>query len=405
MIREFRQRYNLAFTQARYNALIADLNSAMRFPTDFHLCETPLFISQALMQHLLVASEALFRATHTPEYLARCAEAIPPSMVVPNETPHTDFLQLDFSITQTETGEYLPQLIELQGFPSLYGFQWLLDKKIRQYFEIDPSLRFYVAPHDEQSYLRLLREVVVGDHDPQQVALVEIYPEKQKTRIDFACTEHLLGVQTVCLTKIIKRGRKLFYRHPESGREIAIERIYSRIIFDDLVGQGIQSDYALTDEVDVTWAGHPNWFFKISKYSLPLLSALNSPYVPQSYFLSQLSVYPPHLSDYVLKPLFSYSGAGVDLDPSVEKLDAIPSDQRGQFVLQRKVDYAPVVETPDGFSKAEVRILMLWHPQKPAPEAVCTLVRMSKGRMMGTRFNLDRTWVGSTLAYHVPIAD
>ncbi|HRE47483.1 MAG TPA: hypothetical protein PLD47_07140 [Aggregatilineales bacterium] len=396
MITDLRRRYNAAFTEERYNAYIADINSALRYPMDFHLCETPLFLPRPLMAELVQASLSLTRLVSTPDYLARAESAIPPGLNVPGEIPRNHFIQYDFALCYGEDGQIVPRLIELQGFPTLFGFQWLLATKTRDHFEIVRDLLYYANGHTEQSYLDLFRRAVVADHDPENVILMEIHPEEQKTRIDFAATEKLLGIHTVCLTKVLKRGTKLAYKD-EKGREIPITRIYNRVIFDELERHNHDGQYRLTDEVDVTWAGHPNWFFKLSKYSLPLIQ---SSYVPEAHFLSDLTTHPHDLSDFVLKPLYSYSGIGVELDVTPERLNVIPLDQRGDYILQRKIDYAPVVETPDDPARAEIRLMLIWLDDAPQPEVVATLVRMSKGRMMGTRYNKDRRWVGSTLAYY-----
>ncbi|MFQ3536343.1 MAG: hypothetical protein SNJ58_10745 [Aggregatilineales bacterium] len=396
MITDLRERYNAAFSQARYQAFIHDINCTYRFPMDFHLCETPLFLSAPLMRDLLAATERLSCAVLSPEHLARSRAAVPPELELV-DSAQPECLQIDFALCNDGEGNIVPRLIELQGFPSLYGFQWLLDRKIRQHFAIDPSLYFYIPPYDEESYISLLREVIVGDCDPQQVALLELHPDQQKTRIDFACTEALLGIRTVCLTEVVQRGERVFYVD-ERGREIPIVRFYNRLIFDDLSGPTLTKAQALCRGAAVSWVSHPHWFFRISKYSLPLLQ---DQCVPPAHFLSDLEGYPSDLArNYVLKPLFSYSGSGVDLDPTPEKLAAIPPERRKAYLLQRKVDYAPLVKTPDGYAKAEVRILLLRNARRARLDAVATLVRMSKGRMMGTRFNKDRTWVGSTLAYH-----
>lgn len=396
MITYLRERYNAAFSQARYDAFVRDINTTYRFPMDFHLCETPLFLSAPLMAELLMATERLVHAVLSSEHLERSRAAVPPELQLA-DAAQPECLQLDFALCYDADGRVVPRLIELQGFPTLYGFQWLLDQKIRQHFEIDPSLYFYVAPYDEESYIRLLREVIVADCDPQQVALLELYPEQQKTRIDFACTEALLGIRTVCLTQVIQRGKQIFYTD-ERGREVPIVRFYNRLIFDDLSGEVLVKAQQLCQRAEVSWVSHPHWFFRISKYSLPLL---RDPCVPEARFLCDLDTYPPDLAqNYVLKPLFSYSGSGVDLDPTPEKLNAIPAERRAHYLLQRKVEYAPLVKTPDGYAKAEVRMLLLWNARQARLETVATLVRMSKGRMMGTRFNKDQTWVGSTLAYH-----
>lgn len=420
MIPELRRAYNARFSQARYDAFIRDLDTSVSYPTDFHVCETPLFLSAPLTEKLLCATSEIVSVLRSPQYLAHVEGAIPAGANVPGETPHPLFLQLDFAICRADDRDealdadaydddaFVPRLIELQGFPSLFGFQWLLDLKIRQYFEIDSGLRFYFGEHDAESFTRLLRDAVVADADPKTVILMDVEPEHQKTRIDFACTEHLLGIRSVCLTKVLRRGRQLFYRDDGmggAGREVPITRIYNRVIFDDLSREPRETQFKFGDDVDVQWAGHPNWFFKISKFSLPLLyEALpDAGYVLPCHFLHELDSYPPNLERYVLKPLYSYSGMGVELDVTLEKLDTIPAPQRSDYILQRQTAYAPLVETPDGYSRAEVRVMLIWPEDYPDPEPVCTLVRMSKGRMMGTRFNRQHTWVGSTLAYHVPV--
>jgi hypothetical protein len=401
MIKAVRQHFNATFTEARYQAFVDDLNTSVKYPMDFHLCETPFFVPAPIMREIMAACDEIIAQVRTPAYLASVQGAIPAGQAVPNETPHTLFLQVDFALCRLEDGRIAPRLIELQGFPSLFGFQWLLAEKTPKYFDIPAHLAFYFGNHSTDSYVQYMYDAIVGDHDPQNVILMEIEPEKQKTRIDFAATEMLIKVPTVGLSDVIKRGRKLFYRHPETDKEIPIERIYNRVIFEDLIQQGIQSDFRLTDEVDVTWAGHPNWFFKISKYSLPLLSGQ---YVPASRFVSDLSAYPADLENYILKPLYSYSGMGVELDVTTAKLDSIPVAHRKDYILQRRIEYAPVIETPDEPAKVEMRIMFVWKDDAPNPEPLSTLVRMSKGRMMGTRHNKDRRWVGSGLAYYEPYA-
>ncbi len=280
----------------------------------------------------------------------------------------------------------------MQGFPSLYCFQSYLDDKIRQYFEIPSEFTFYFDGLDGKAYRDLLRRTLIAESNPENVILLEIEPEKQKTRVDFACTEAMLGVRSVSLTSIIQRGDKLFY--PLNGREIPIDRIYSRLIRDDPKLREIAEPEWLTKPLDVYWVGHPNWYYKISKYSLPLLT---NEYVPECHFVDQLVQYPPDLENYVLKPLFQFSGMGVELDVTAGLLDSLID--KDNYILQRKVEYAPLVETPDGDSRAEVRMLFVWPPGE-AIRPVCNLVRLSKGKMMGVRFNKDKTWVGSTLAYH-----
>ncbi|NUN69725.1 MAG: hypothetical protein HUU02_08445 [Bacteroidetes bacterium] len=397
MIPEIRERINAEFTDERFRAFLHELNTTYRYPTDFRSAETPIFLSRDLAGQLVSGAEGIVAQLQTPEFTRHASTAIPDGCSVPNEAPHPVFLQVDFGICRDDNGSFVPQLIELQGFPSLYGFQAFLNDTTRKHYSIPPTFAAAFNGYDRESYTELLRQVIVGTEDPAHVILLEIEPEKQKTRIDFAVTEAMLGIRTVCLTKVKKRGRSLIY--DRDGVETPIRRIYNRVIFDELQRKGITAAFSFTEELDVHWVGHPNWYFRISKHTLPFLK---SRYVPECRLVSELKQYPDDLSRYVLKPLYSFAGLGVDIDVTKEKLDALTD--RSQFLLQRKVEYADLIRTPDGYAKAEVRMMYIW-PETPGarPILVKNLVRLSKGRMMGVDFNKNKTWVGSSIAYHEPV--
>jgi hypothetical protein len=235
--------------------------------------------------------------------------------------------------------------------------------------------------------------VIVGDCDPETVVLLEIRPEEQKTRIDFSCTERLLGVRSVDPGEVLEREGRLYYRN--DGREVPIRRIYNRVIFDELDRKGLQYDHIFRREVDVKWVGHPNWFWKISKFALPFI---RSRYAPPAFFVSDLREVPDDLESYVLKPLFSFAGQGVEIGVTPERLRAL--DDPGNYILQRRVLYEPLVETPDVPAKAEVRMMFLWGEDDDRPVLVNNLVRMSKGLMSGVDYNKDKVWIGASCAYH-----
>lgn len=386
---ELRRPYNAGFTPERYERLQRFLESEVDHPIDFRISETPLFLTEELSRELVRAAWEVAETVTSPAYLAQADWAIPPGLAVPGENDHTTFLQVDFAIARGEDGNLIPQLIELQGFPSLYGFQWLLDRGFREAFEIPAGQTCYFDGLDERSYVDVLRDVIVGQHDPETVVLLEIEPEKQKTRADFSVTERLLGVPALDLSEVVVRGRRPFYER--DGREVPIRRIYNRVIFDELQRKGLPDDL-FRRELDVEWVGHPNWYFKISKFSLPFLK---SRYAPPARFLSQVGGLPEDLESYVLKPLYSFAGLGVELGPSRERLLSIPDPRH--YILQRRIEYAPCVETPDVPAKAEVRMMFVW---KDRLRLINNLVRMSKGKMMGVDFNKDRTWIGASLAYH-----
>lgn len=392
MEHSIREEFNRKFKRETYQAFINDLNKYNRGAMDFRLCETPLFLSEKMTQELIHACDILIDELIAPDFLKRLDAAVPEHLRVPNEDAHPTFLQIDFALVSLPNGELAPRLIELQGFPTLYAFQWLLDLKIRQFFDIPDSLTPYFSGHSSDSYLKLFKRLLLGDAAPENVVLLEVQPHTQKTRVDFYCTEELTGVKTVCLTEVIKRGKKLYYK--QNGKEIPIERIYNRVVFDELYKKQIEFGFRFQDELDVVWLNHPNWFMKISKYCLPLFK---NEYAPKAYLLSDLEHYPENLEHYVLKPLFSFSGSGVEIDVTPETLDRISA--RKNYLLQEKVEYAPVVRTPEGGTKAEIRMMFLWD-ENEKPTLVNNLVRMSRGKMLGASYNKDAEWIGASLAYH-----
>jgi len=388
-----RARFNADFSPEKYRALIHCVQTSERCPADFRIAETPIFLTNELTEEVVAAAHEILAQTRTPEFARHAGAAIPAGLEVPNETPHPNFLVVDFGICEVD-GRLAPRLIELQAFPSLYGFQLLLLGCMRQVFPAIPrNWTSAFSGLKDETYISLFREVVTGGADPENVILLEIEPEEQKTRIDFACTASLIGVQSICVSKVQKRGRELYYER--DGKSVRIERIYNRVIFDELLRRpDITPGFNFQDELDVAWAGHPNWYFRVSKHSLPFLK---TEHTAPAFFADE---FPPNesLSDYVLKPLYSFAGLGVDMEPTPEKLAKLDSPH--SWILQKKVAYAEFVPTPDGpRSKAELRMMFLW-PDAGEPILANNLVRMSQGKMMGVDFNKQKTWVGASIALH-----
>ena len=395
MHKEARKAFNSSFTEDNYKNFVSNIAADYPGQLDFRVAETPVFVPLDLKNSLVQACDEIIETLLSPDFSAKTNRAVPDGQNVPNENSHTSFLAIDFAICKKETGELFPQLIELQGFPSLYAYQPYLSETFPKHFTIpaDFSYAFGVDSHVE--YVQKLRELIVADEDPEQVILLEIYPEKQKTRIDFAITEDIIGVKAVCYTKLIKEGRKLYYE--KDGRKIQVKRIYNRLIFDDLQNYpDLKTSYQLTDDVDVTWVGHPNWFFRISKFALPFL---NSRFVPETKFVSDYQEnFPDDLENYVLKPLFSFAGAGVKLHVDREMLNAIKDPEN--YILQRKVVYEPVIQALDGLVKCEIRMMYGWPDNAVKPELMVSLSRLSRGEMIGVDFNKNFTWVGGSAAYY-----
>jgi hypothetical protein len=397
MIPALRQRYNAAFTEQKYAAFLKELNTSMYWPVDFRVAESPLFIDEPTTRELIKAADDIVRQLATPEFRKHAKTAIPPGLEVPKETAWPHFLAVDFALCSDAPGKIVPQLIELQGFPTVAAWQALLCATYRKHFpEIPAEFTPYFGGLDEERYLSDYRSAILGDCLPENTVLLEITPGEQKTRIDFACTHAMLGIKPLCVTKVIKRGKQLFYG--SGGREVRIERIFNRVIFDELLRKNPPMKFSFFEELDVQWAGHPNWYYRISKHTLPFLK---SPYVPDCRFVSELGGnIPADLENYVLKPLYSFAGLGVDIAPTREKIAAV--EKPAEWLLQRKVTYAPVMETPDGPAKAEVRLIFAGDGEG-MPALVNQLVRLTKGAMHGVDFNKGKTWVGASAGFHPPL--
>ena len=391
MIPSLRNRFNSEFTSDKYERLRREMTSRCGMEVPFALCETPCFFPHALVERMGEDGKALIRQlVENPEYRAQSEASIPAEFRAPNEAAHPMFVQVDFGLVRDAAGELQPKLVELQAFPSLYAYQPMLAQAYIDVFSLDSTLRYFLSGLDSAAYSQLLRDAIVAGHDPAHVVLMEVHPEEQKTRPDFLLTEKLLGIRTVCITKIRKEGRRLFYE--ESGKRVPIERIYNRTIVDELERKGVTPPFDFRDELEVEWAGHPNWYFRISKYSIPYLK---HPSVPRTWFLDQLPEVPANLENFVLKPLYSFAGLGVVIAPSRGDVDAIPAAKRGEYILQERMNFTPVVETPHGMTKVELRIMYVWL-RELVP--VLTIVRMGRGLMMGVDQNKNMAWVGSSAA-------
>lgn len=393
MQKELRHQFNSNFSEEKYTGYEQELENLHPGSLEFRNAETPVFIPKDFTQKMLAACEDIIDVIVDPNFKTLTEKAIPKDITVANENDHAEFIAFDFGICENNNGILEPQLIEMQGFPTLFAFQAFHTAITKVYANVPSTYDAYLNGYTEATYLQLLKEIIVGDCDPENVILLEIYPEQQKTRIDFYCTEDLLGIKTVCLTKLIGEGNQLFYE--KDAKKILIKKIYNRLIFDDLHQQkNLGKIIDISHPWDVEWIPHPNWFYRISKFTLPLI---DNPYVPPTFYLNQLKSIPADLEHYVLKPLFSFAGMGVIIDVTREDIDKVTDPEN--WILQRKVKYADVIETPDIPAKAEIRLFYFWKKEWARPIAVHNLARLSKGKMIGTRYNTDKTWVGSSVAF------
>jgi len=395
MISDIRDRYNRQFSQDRYQTFLQDLYSQFDHIPGFRVAETPVFIPGDLKNKILDACRQITNVILRPDFKQMTEASLSDEYRVPNEDAHTTFLQMDFGLCEGEHGEIVPKLIEVQGFPSLYFYQHMVAGLYRKHFEIPDYVNHLFNGFTPQSYVETLKNIIVGDEDPASVALIDVEPFKQNTQVDFHATAKMLGIKVSCVTDILKHGNKLFYKN-EDGTEIPIRRIYNRVIFDELLARkDLKMQFNFTDDLDVKWVGHPNWFFRISKYTMPFIQ---NDYVPKTYFLDQIDSIPEDLQNYVLKPLYSFSGSGVVFHVTRSDIDRITD--RSKYILQEKVKYVPVIKTPEKPVKVEVRIMLLWPDNAPEPIIVNNLARLSKGEMIGVKFNKDKTWVGGSVGFY-----
>ena len=393
MIPALREEFNRKFTPAKYQQFVRNLGRACGTAIGFRVSETPCFVPKGLLEQMSrYGRELVAQLVDNPEYRRVSDATVPPQYNVPNESPLPMFAQVDFGLVRTGSGELEPKLVELQAFPSLYGYQAVSAQEYIDSYDLPRDLGVYLSGDDHDSYRKLMGEVIVAGHDPEQVVLMEIDPEHQKTLPDFLVTERELGVAIVDILKLKKRGNRLF--HARDGREIEVRRIYNRCIVDELERKGINLPFDLTEPLDVEWAGHPNWYFRISKFSIPYLKHLC---VPKTWFLDQLSQVPSDRENYVLKPLYSFAGVGIKFNPTRADIDAIPPDQRHNYILQERMCFEPVIATPHGMTQMEVRIMYIW-PERGDLTPVLPLVRMGRGMMMGVDHNRNLEWVGGSAA-------
>lgn len=389
MITSLRQSFNSNYKPEKYPQLLSLLAERCGVPIGFRVSETPCFLPPDLIDQMANDGKELIRQlVDNPEYRARSSESIPPEFNVPRESPHPMFIQVDFGLVRDAGGELQPKLVELQAFPSLYAYQPVLARTFIDVYGLDQGQRYLLGGLDSASYLSLLRRAIVADQDPENVILMEIDPTHQKTLPDFLLTEKLLGIRTVDITAIKTAGNALYWE--DAGKRVPIKRIYNRAIVDELERKGAKLTFDFRDDLDVEWAGHPNWYFRISKFSIPYLKHHS---VPKTWFLDQLPEIPGDLENYALKPLYSFAGLGVVISPTNEDIAAVPTERRSHYILQERLHFEPVIETPFGGTKVEVRVMYIWVDELIP---VLTILRMGRGLMMGVDHNRDMAWVGSS---------
>jgi hypothetical protein len=397
MVPSLRRAFNQSFTPEKYRDFLAALDRRCGTSVKFRVAETPCFFSKALFDQMADHGRQLVnQLLESREYRKQSDKTIPPEYKVPNESARPMFLQVDFGLTRNAKGGIEPKLVELQAFPSLYAYQPALTRQYMESFDLNPGLGSFLSSLDFDSYRQLLSRAILGGHASENVILMEIDPLQQKTLPDFLLTNELCGIETVNVLDLKKKGKKLYYER--DAKRIQVERIYNRMIVDEVMRKGVKLPFDLRDDLDVEWAGHPNWYFRISKFSIPFLK---HQCVPRTRFLDELDELPADRENYLLKPLYSFAGIGIKFAPTDEDVARIPRDRRHEYIIQERISFEPVIETPHGLTQAEIRIMYVWLDSDQRPTPVLTLVRMGRGQMMGVDHNRNLEWVGGSAGFWV----
>lgn len=393
----FRRAFNAAFTDEFYADFMRRFEKRIGSSVSYRVAETPLFLPDGLRSYLAKSATEIVQQISRPEVIAKMKKAIPAQVDTPGMDHLPNCVQVDFAIVRGANGELEGRVVELQAFPSLYALMVMqtdvMVEAMKSMAGLDRNWSIYFGNASREEFLARLRHVVLAGEDPENVVLLDIDPPNQKTYPDFLATKEFVGIDPVCPTSLIRDGRKLLRKI--DGKLVQVRRIYNRVVFDELEARKIQLPFNYTDELDLTWCSHPNWYWTWSKYTLPYI---DHPAVPRARYLSDITEVPADLENYVLKPLFSFAGSGVKVDPTPEDVRSVPDEQRSSWLLQEKITYEPGLKMPDGGGvKAEVRMMFLRAPEEETPRLALNLVRLSRGKMLGVDQNKNFTWVGGTI--------
>jgi hypothetical protein len=422
VINELRDAFNAQFQRDSYRKLLDLVDTRAGTKVEFRVAETPVFLPLAMLEEMAKAgAELTRRLLEWPDYLASARDSIPKGFLVAGQPTgegldHPNFLTADFALVDDGVGNLAPRLVEIQAFPSVYAYQAMLNEAYREAFGLPESLSFFLSGLDTESFWKIFRQTVLGKYAPENVVLTEVDPTRQKTLPDFLLTSRRLGIELVDIATLVPIGNKLHYRNA-AGKLTPIHRIYNRAIADEIIARNVKLPFDLTAPWDVEWAGHPNWYFLISKYAVPWLSTAGEPVVPPAAFLDDFltgdgfmrmeaaGVRLPRgqggeivYEELLLKPLFSFAGKGIQFAPARAELEAIPEREQRNYLVQQRMHFVPTIRTPHGLTQAEMRILYLW-PDGGELTSALPLIRLGRGKMMGVDHNRNQEWVGASAAF------
>ncbi|CAF1154891.1 unnamed protein product [Adineta ricciae] len=392
---ETEKKFNSDIIYNKYEDLLNNLNNNIPSPIGFRIAESPIFLSNDFRDRIIMAGNYIIDFILHPDFKQITEDSIPKKWRCANENNHPHVIIMDFAIHNDTNGNLVPKLIELQGFPSIYALQADLGMFYQTIYGIPDNWNIYFNGLDRIHYFNLLKETIVGSHQPDEVVLLDINPHKQHTAADFYLTQKYLGISIVSLTDLQRKGKQLFYEC--QGKQKLIKRIYNRLVFDEIADKEniFEENVDLRQDLDVEWITHPHWFYRISKYILPYLKG---EFIPKTYFLNQINQNLPNdLENYVLKPLFSFGGRGVLID--ITKDDIKKIEDPFEWIIQEKVEYHPLFHFNLQDIKGEIRLMYLWPDDYKRPILTTNSTRLSNGKTINVRHNENSRWTGASIAF------
>ncbi|MBE7181386.1 MAG: hypothetical protein INR71_09305, partial [Terriglobus roseus] len=213
MIRKLREAFNHSYTDGAYRSLLADLNQISRAELTIRIAETPVLLPAPMLRQMIDAGAAMtHQLVGNAAYLQQAAATIPEAFRVRNQDAHPHFMTVDFGLVHTGDGPWQgdldtlePRLVELQAFPSVFGLQSVLGDLYCKHFQLPGDIARYPEGLDDITYWQKLRETIVANHAPENVILLEVTPEQQKTLPDFHIHQDHLGIRAVDIAQVRQR--------------------------------------------------------------------------------------------------------------------------------------------------------------------------------------------------------
>jgi hypothetical protein len=148
----------------RYRRFLALIEQRSGVATQFRHSETPCFLPAPLIDKMARYGREMVEQLLADADYRRDSEAAIPSAIACPEAPVPLFVQADFGLD----ANLEPQLVEIQGFPSLYAYQPVMAECYRDAYGLDAGLAALPGGLNSRRISRLLRRAIVGEHDPGQ---------------------------------------------------------------------------------------------------------------------------------------------------------------------------------------------------------------------------------------------